>query len=555
MATEGGLVPGRRAPVSSRLDDDWRRDAGRAVAAGRALVACALTAAAALDPTRLGGGDALIWVPGLVWLPAAAVLLWLAERQPTRGLLRAGTAVDVGVLAVLHLLTPSQPDALLAVGLLVVAGAGYAHGWPTGVAAGAAVLAADLATGRDSIRNDLVEAVGYLAAAAAFDLLARFRYRALARARAAEVRAETILQRLPESIVVADRAGTVVAANPAAEQLVGGRSILGRTCLEVLRLGHGDELLDCSGGCPLLELASDGSVEVWRPRPDGSRQPLLAEASLVAAASGDEVVHVLRDITRLKEANEAKALFLASASHELKTPLTVIKGFAEVLLTNPALDDEARTAAAVIANRSNELGHVVARLLTTSRIQSGRAQVECRYVDLGEWLPERVALMNQPVEVQSEPHTVAWADPDALATVLQHLVDNAVKYSPEGGPVHVRMTAENGHVAISVTDEGIGMTAEEAERCFDKFWQADATHARRFGGTGLGLYIVRSLVDAMGGTVTVTSRPGHGSTFVVSLPHQGPLAPAEARAQAEATRTSEIREFWRQLGLPTSGRR
>ncbi len=118
---------------------------------------------------------------------------------------------------------------------------------------------------------------------------------------------------------------------------------------------------------------------------------------------------------------------------------------------------------------------------------------------------------------------MAAADPLALQTVVDHLLDNAVKYS-DGGPVVIEGRRRSAMVEISVSDIGIGMDEEQARHCFDKFWQAESTDVRRFGGTGIGLYIVSSMVDAMGGTIVVESAPGQGSRFVVRVPvGRGPL--------------------------------
>src|SRR5262249_47941562 len=135
-----------------------------------------------------------------------------------------------------------------------------------------------------------------------------------------------------------------------------------------------------------------------------------------------------------------------------------------------------------------------------------------------------------------------------LTTVIDHLIDNAVKYSPDGQSVETVIRGATGCVHLDVTDHGIGMTAEQAEHCFEKFWQADSGDRRRFGGTGIGLYIVRSLVESMGGRVDVTSAPGEGSTFTVTLASVDHIVP-EQRTAATPER-SIIREFMRQIGVP-----
>jgi signal transduction histidine kinase len=142
----------------------------------------------------------------------------------------------------------------------------------------------------------------------------------------------------------------------------------------------------------------------------------------------------------------------------------------------------------------------------------------------------------------------AAADPVALGTVVDQLLENAVKYS-EGGFVVLAAKAEGEHVAISVSDRGIGMDDEQALHCFDKFWQAESTDVRRFGGTGIGLHIVKSLVVSMGGTVTVQSAPGRGSRFTVRLASSSCSVPATPSPGVGDP--SSIKEFMRQIGVPS----
>ena len=132
--------------------------------------------------------------------------------------------------------------------------------------------------------------------------------------------------------------------------------------------------------------------------------------------------------------------------------------------------------------------------------------------------------------------------------MVDHLLDNAIKYSPGGQPVEVEIHAAGDDVLLTVTDAGVGMDAEQAARCFDKFWQAESTDVRRFGGTGIGLYIVRSLVEAMHGDIAVSSALGAGTTFTVRL--RRAFAEAPDRGATPDKEPSVIREFMRQIGVP-----
>jgi PAS domain S-box-containing protein len=376
-------------------------------------------------------------------------------------------------------------------------------------------------------------------------------------------KAETILARVADGIVVTDGAGVVVETNPAGERLIGaepGWPAIGMPCVRALGLHDGERLLDCRSGCPLLaeEPASDTvGREVWRLLTDGRRQPLLAAAFAVSDEHGGvEVVHSLRDITRLKEADEAKTLFLATASHELKTPVTVIAGFAETILQYPSMPPERRAEAVeAIRRRALELSAIVDRLLLSSKIEGGRVHVDVHPVDVRALVLERGnafqdASGRHVVLQVAHQALVAQADPVALRTVVDHLLDNAVKYS-DGGPVVLGCRREDGRIVVSVSDIGIGMDEEQARRCFDKFWQAESTDVRRFGGTGIGLYIVTSMVDAMGGTISVATAVGQGSTFTVSLPV---VVEDSVDNEPEAdVDQSGIKDFMRQIGVLSRG--
>jgi two-component system OmpR family sensor kinase len=140
----------------------------------------------------------------------------------------------------------------------------------------------------------------------------------------------------------------------------------------------------------------------------------------------------------------------------------------------------------------------------------------------------------------------AEANSDALTTVVDHLLDNAIKYSPGGEDIDVSVSADDNSLKVMVSDHGIGMDAEQADHCFDRFWQAESTDVRRFGGTGIGLYIVQSLIHTMGGSIDVASSPGNGTTFTVRLRRVDSIPQPRQPGRGE---TTSIREFMRQIGV------
>jgi signal transduction histidine kinase len=224
-----------------------------------------------------------------------------------------------------------------------------------------------------------------------------------------------------------------------------------------------------------------------------------------------------------------------------------------MLISDDMSEEMQPMALSAIHRRTIELGDIVDRLLLSSRIEAGRVELTIDEMDVVAVAAERVLGMSSatgwPIRFEADDDLpVAVGDPAALATVLDHLLDNAVKYSPDGGDVAVHVGAGEEGVLVTVTDHGIGMDDEQLAHCFDKFWQAETSDVRRFGGTGIGLYIVRSLVDAMGGEVSAGRGEGGGTVFRIAL--RGPeLAPDEPR-RGESTM---IEEFMRQLGVPAGG--
>ncbi|HJT37631.1 MAG TPA: ATP-binding protein [Actinomycetota bacterium] len=273
------------------------------------------------------------------------------------------------------------------------------------------------------------------------------------------------------------------------------------------------------------------------------------------------VVGAAQDFTKRKEAEDAKTMFLATASHELKTPLTVIHGFAQLMgKTDVGTSEAEREAADAIERRARQLNTILDRILLSSRIETGRTQVTLGEVDLDVLLDDSVtalrAATKRDVTFARTELPPAWADANATTTVIDHLLDNAVKYSPDGGPIQVSTRVEESRIWVDVRDNGIGMTPEQAARCFEKFWQAESSDVRRFGGTGIGLFIVRSLVEAMGGEVTIDSAAGEGSTFSFSVQRatgDGSNETEGAREPGRGARTS-IQEFMRQIGVPGGGK-
>ena len=249
--------------------------------------------------------------------------------------------------------------------------------------------------------------------------------------------------------------------------------------------------------------------------------------SLTAAEFPHGTVYAFRDLTEERAVEQLKSDFVSTVSHELRTPLAAIYGAAMTLQRGDVELNDAQEAGMleVISGESERLARIVNDILLASRLDSGAATVEITRTDAAELaravLAAAEAHLPPGIELAltvPEPGPQVAADPDGLRQVLVNLVENAVKYSPNGGLVELELEPTDGRVRFVVRDRGLGIPASEHERIFEKFFRLDPNLARGVGGTGLGLYISREIVRRMGGRIRVESRPGSGSTFSFDLP-------------------------------------
>jgi PAS domain S-box-containing protein len=245
---------------------------------------------------------------------------------------------------------------------------------------------------------------------------------------------------------------------------------------------------------------------------------------------GDERVLDFRDITAAKQLEEAKDLFLATTSHELRTPITVVQGFASTLASRweKLPDPDRRAAVQTIAERAGSLGRLVEQLLLGSRAGAEQLRVNNGPFDLAGLLTGSASafrsLSDRHVLIADIPEPMPDAFGDELATdiIVGQLLENAFKYSPEGGTVAVRARLSEGQIEVAVSDDGIGIAPGDHERIFERFVQGETGDRRRFGGIGLGLYIARRLAQAQGGDLTAATRPEGGTVMLLRLRAVGP---------------------------------
>jgi PAS domain S-box-containing protein len=333
-------------------------------------------------------------------------------------------------------------------------------------------------------------------------------------------RSVAILANIAAGIVAGDRDGKVVLWNSAAELITGvpASVALGRAPVDVLQRSL-ESPDDAARGERLVPITR-GREEVWLSVIEAvMRDPLGAVAGRIFA---------FRDISGDRLVEQVKSDFVSTVSHELRTPLTSIYGFAETLLRQDVMfgEEERQTFLRYIATESQRLTSIVDTLLNVARLDTGDLQVDLAETDVrdvvGQVLDTVTAAETNGhrfvVDLPEEP-LAAKADPEKLRQVCSILVENALRYSPDGGTVTVGAVRRQDTVEVSVADEGIGIPQSDQEQIFRKFYRgADAELRAGAGGTGLGLFIARGLVTAMGGRIWVSSQEGEGSRFAFELP-------------------------------------
>jgi two-component system, NtrC family, sensor histidine kinase KinB len=365
-------------------------------------------------------------------------------------------------------------------------------------------------------REEEVEALSALAGNASAVLTNAELYQRVAIERE---RSYAILANIADGIVAVDRDERVVVWNTAAEHITGvpAEAALGRTPYEVIQRDLSSE--DRAGTGERLVPIRRGADEVWLSLTEAiMRDPTGAVAGRIFA---------FRDVSAERLVEQMKSDFVSTVSHELRAPLTSIYGFAETLLRRDVLfgEDERQTFLGYVASEAQRLTGIVDTLLSVARLDAGDLHVVLAPIDVRSVVSEVVTSVEASAEgndhrfvidLPEEPLAAA-ADHEKLRQILANLVDNAVKFSPAGGMVTVEARRAGGAVEVRVVDEGIGIPAGERERIFRKFHRAEGG-GRDLGGTGLGLFIARGLVAAMGGRIWVDSAEGRGSSFAFELP-------------------------------------
>jgi PAS domain S-box-containing protein len=347
-----------------------------------------------------------------------------------------------------------------------------------------------------------------------------------------------ILESIADGVLVLHHNGRVLLVNPAAEELLGfaGMALEGQHFRHMLGLGETPvhrELAQALYSELRNRLEAEGdaaSAREVRVRLEAGARVLAVNIAplLVTLGSAPGLVAVLRDISREAEVERLKNEFISTVSHELRTPMTSIKGYTDLLFLGMAggLTDAQRNFLKIIKSNADRLTALVNDILDISRIETGRMRLNIESLALGEIISQVVASFDE--QYREKDLILEWREPGELpqvrgdtarvTQVLSNLIANAWQYTPEGGRVTITVQPMDGFLQVDVSDTGIGISPDDVNRIFDRFYRADHPVVQEAGGTGLGLSIVKMFVEMLGGEIWVESKLGHGSTFSFTLP-------------------------------------
>ncbi|RJQ54778.1 MAG: PAS domain S-box protein [Actinobacteria bacterium] len=379
--------------------------------------------------------------------------------------------------------------------------------------------------GRDRLRVYLVDITSCLKAEEALE--------------ASEHRYRRLVEASPDGVGVVRR-DEIVYANTALATLLGAASpleIVGRSILDFVEKDMQPDLADRLRAL-IQERDTPPLVEARLVRMDGTVVDVEI-ADIPFTFHGEPAAQlVARDITERKRVDQLKSDLIATISHELRTPLAVISGYSTLLSRAGNNPEAVEKAVGKIRDRTAAMTRLVERVLDTSQIQAGTFSLALDVVDIGALV--RRCAHSVPL---TEHHRLqvrvpgglprVQCDPPRLCMAVSNLVDNAVKFSPGGGVVRVSMSHRGDTIRIAVADSGIGIAHSDLKRIFDRFTQVDMSQTRPFGGTGMGLHIVRQIVERHGGHIEVRATPGKGSTFTIDVPVTAVVTRQEETLQAD----------------------
>ena len=361
--------------------------------------------------------------------------------------------------------------------------------------------------------------------------------------RAEGAKLEAIVEGIADGVLVLDANRQVILMNPAAARTLGldASTVEGRHLREILERAEStedqvlarqlyDKLVTGMEIFSPQESSQEGEPRSLDFRLEAEQKVVVVNLSPVSLTSGElpSLVAVLRDISREAEVERLKNEFISTVSHELRTPMTSIKGYTDLLVNERvgSLSEQQRHFAQIIKNNADRLTALVNDILDISRIETGRLKLQIEPLDLSQLINNVIdSIQGQMVEKSLEvtldlPPTLpsASGDESRVIQILENLISNAWKYTPEGGQVTIRAQVVNNFVQVDVTDTGIGIEQKDLSHIFDRFYRTEQAEVQAVDGSGLGLSIVKMFVELLGGKIWVESEINRGSTFSFSLP-------------------------------------
>ena len=344
-------------------------------------------------------------------------------------------------------------------------------------------------------------------------------------------RLDSVLSHMSDGVLATDRRGNVTIVNNMALQLLGVEhddELIGKSIIDVLDIRHDytvRQLVNSEQKEMILDMSNSGSNLIL----NAYLSPIQRESGFVSG-----LVCVLHDVTSQQKEEQERKEFVSNVSHELRTPLTSVKSYVEALSDGAWQDKEiAPQFLKVVQDETERMIRMINDLLSLSRMDAGTTKLNLEYVNINELFNYILNRFDMIIKKEEDPkkkkYTIErfftkkdlWVeiDTDKFTQVIDNIMNNAIKYSPDGGVITARLLETHNHVIMSISDQGLGIPRKDLSHIFDRFFRVDKARSRKQGGTGLGLAISKEVVNMLGGQIWVDSVEGKGSTFYISLPY------------------------------------
>lgn len=344
-------------------------------------------------------------------------------------------------------------------------------------------------------------------------------------------RLDSVLSHMSDGVLATDRRGNVTIVNNMALQLLGVEhedELIGKSIIDVLDIRHDytvRQLVNSEQKEMILDMSNSGSNLIL----NAYFSPIQRESGFVSG-----LVCVLHDVTSQQKEEQERKEFVSNVSHELRTPLASVKSYVEALSDGAWQDKEiAPQFLKVVQDETERMIRMINDLLSLSRMDAGTTKLNLEYVNINELFNYILNRFDMIIKKEEDPkkkkYTIErfftkkdlWVeiDTDKFTQVIDNIMNNAIKYSPDGGVITARLLETHNHVIMSISDQGLGIPRKDLSHIFDRFFRVDKARSRKQGGTGLGLAISKEVVNMLGGQIWVDSVEGKGSTFYISLPY------------------------------------